>query len=286
MLSVAITACNEPYLQRTIDSVFEKARGELEVIAVLDGYRPEIKEHKDLTLIYHPEPHGQRHSINEASKLARGKYFMKLDAHCIMDEGYDLKLKEVCQPDWTIIPRRHGVIEDRWKRRPGRVDYMRLTCPDEPGDLGLRAKAWPEYRRRGRDPIDDVMTCQGSGWFQYLERFRELGCLDEGHGHWGAMGCEVGNKTWLSGGRLIVCKSTWYAHWQRGRKHTRNDIKTTSRFYYLPRQVVKDAHKYAKDLWFNNKWSGQKLPFVWLLEKFWPVPGWSEEWLSRLKSVA
>jgi len=279
MLSVVITALNEPYLQETIDSVFDNARGEVECIAVLDGYRPDIHDHKNLTIIHHPEPHGQRQAINEGAKLAKGKYFMKLDAHCLLDEGYDKKLAGMCKPDWTVIPRRHGVIEDGWKRRPGRVDYMRLTCPNEPGDLGLRAKAWPEYRKRGdkEGEISDVMACQGSGWFQYLDTFWNHGGLDEGHGHWGAMGCEVSCKTWLSGGRQVVNKNTWYAHWQRGRKHAKNDFVTTSRYYNLPRQVVKDAHFYAKDLWLNNKWPLQKRDFKWLLDKFSPVPGW-EKW--------
>jgi len=283
MLSVVITALNEPYLQETIDSVFDNARGEVECIAVLDGYRSDIHEHKDLTLIYHPEPHGQRQSINEGTKLARGKFFMKLDAHCLLDEGYDLKLAESCKPDWTVIPRRHGIKEDKWRKRNGRIDYMRLTCPLEKGDLGLRATAWQDYRKRPdrKDKnIDSVMTCQGSGWFQYLDKFREHGCLDEGHGHWGAMGCEVGCKAWLSGGRLVVNKDTWYAHWQRGRRHTANSMESTSRYYDLPRQVVKDAHRYARNLWLNNNWPLQKREFKWLIDKFSPVPGW-EKWQSQ-----
>ncbi len=276
MLSVVISALNEPYLQETIDSAFDKAKGEVEVIAILDGYRPEIRDHKNLIVIYHPEPHGQRHSINEGARLARGKFFMKLDAHCIMDEGYDVKLAKDCPYDWTVIPRRYGVIEKGWVPRfKGRVDYMRLTSPSEKGDLGLRATVWMNYSHDG-ELIDDVMTCQGSGWFQHLKRFWEHGGLDEGHGHWGAVGCEVGCKAWLSGGSLKVNKNTWYAHWQRGRKHTRDDITiSTSRYYHLPRQVVRDAHIYAKDLWFNNKWPLQKRDFKWLLDKFAPIPGWN-----------
>lgn len=277
-VSVLIAARNEPYLQRTITDAFDKAKGEIEVIAVLDGYRPDISGHRNQILIYHPENIGQRPAINQAAKLATGKYVFKVDAHCIFDEGYDVKLAEDCEYDWTAIPRRHGVIENDWKRRPGRIDYMRLTSPSEPGDLGLRAKAWTEYRKRpeAQGDITDVMTCQGSGWFQYKDRFWELGGLDERHGHWGALGCEVGCKAWLSGGRLIVNKKTWYAHWQRGRKHTKDATVTTSRFYHLPRQVVRDAHAYAKDLWFNNKWPLQKREFKWLLDKFAPVTGWQD----------
>lgn len=271
-VSVLIAARNEPYLDRTITDAFNKAQGELEVIAVLDGYRPTIEDHKNQILIYHSESIGQRPAINQAAKLATGKYIFKVDAHCIFDEGFDIKLAKDCEYDWTAIPRRHGVIEDGWKRRPGRVDYMRLTSPAEKGDMGLRAKAWTDYRKRDSSLISDVMTCQGSGWFLYKERFWELGGLDERHGHWGAMGCEIGNKAWLSGGRLIVNKKTWYAHWQRGRRYKKNGI--FHKFYPLPREEVRKAMSYARDLWFNNKWPLQKHEFRWLLDKFAPVPGW------------
>ena len=277
-VSVLIAARNEPYLQRTITDAFNKAQGEIEVIAVLDGYRPAIADHKNQILIFSYGWIGQRPAINQAAKLATGKYIFKVDAHCIFDKGFDVKLAADCEYDWTVIPRRHGVIEDVWKPRKTSIDYMRLTSPLQKGELGLRAKAWMDYKGRDNGKlIDDVMTCQGSGWFQYRERFWELEGLDERHGHWGALGCEVGCKAWLSGGSLKVNKKTWYAHWQRGRRHSKgDDFVSTSRYYYLPRKVVKDAQRYAKDLWLNNKWPKQTREFRWLLDKFAPVPGWQD----------
>jgi len=288
MLSVIIPAKNEPYLDRTINSCLDMAEGEVEVIAVLDGYWPEvpIEDRKGLTLIHHTETIGQRPACNEAAKLARGKYLMKLDAHCILDNGYDVKLAADCEYDWTVIPRRCGIKEEGWiakttlPRNASTVDYMRLTSPSEKNDTGLRAVAWPQYKKRPKVRkrlIDDVMTCQGSGWFLYKDRYWELGGLDEDYGHWGAMGCEIGNKAWLSGGRLVVNKKTWYAHWQRGRIRKNNgEILDRNRRYYLEPKIVKSAHKYAKDLWFTNSWPLQKHDFVWLLEKFAPVPHWKE----------
>jgi len=275
MLSVVIAARNEPYLQRTIDDCFDKASGEIEVIAVLDGYRPEIVTRKGLALIYRLGGIGQRPAVNDGAKIAKGKYIMKLDAHCILDKGYDVKLSADCKYDWTVIPRRHGVIEDGWKPRITNIDYMRLTSPSEPGDLGLRAVAWK--KRTNGELIDDVMTCQGSCWFLHKDRFWELGGLDKGYGHWGAMGCEIGCKAWLSGGRLIVNKKTWYAHWQRGRRraHDKSIAIDRNRTYYLPRETVRNAQEYAKDLWLNDKWPMQKRKFKWLLDKFAPVPGWT-----------
>jgi len=266
-VSVLIAARNEPYLQKTITDAFNKAKGEVEVIAVMDGYRPPIEDHKNQTIIYHPQWTGQRPAINQAAKLATGKYIFKVDAHCIFDKGYDFKLAADCEYDWTVIPRRHGVIEDGWKPRILNIDYMRLTSPLESNDLGLRAVAWNDYHSKNGEMIDDVMTCQGSGWFLHKDRFWELDGLDEGHGHWGALGCEIGCKAWLSGGRLVVNKKTWYAHWQRGHKNAPYSI--TGR---------KEAQEYAKCLWLNNSWSRQTREFKWLLDKFAPIPGWQEEY--------
>lgn len=280
-VSVLIAARSEPYLQETIDSCFDSAEGDVEVIAVLDGYWPEvpIKEHKGLILVHHPNPVGQRPGVNEAAKLATGKYIMKLDAHCILSKGYDVRLAADCKYDWTMIPRRYGVIEDEWVRRKrSKVDYMRLTCLTEPNDLGLRAVQWKHYESNGKK-IDDVMTCQGSGWFQHRDRFFEHGCLDEKHGQFGALGCEVGCKAWLSGGKLKVNKNVWYAHWQRGRRKLGDGriVEDPRRLYAMPRRIVRIAHEYARALWLENKWPLQVRDFKWLVDKFSPVPGW-ENW--------
>ena len=72
MLSVIIPALNEVYLQQTISNVLENARGEIEIIAVLDGYWPDppIEDHPSVRLIHNTVPRGQRHSINDACRIA------------------------------------------------------------------------------------------------------------------------------------------------------------------------------------------------------------------------
>ena len=71
-LSVIIPARNETYLQRTIDNILENADGEIEIIAVCDGYWPDppIKDHPFVNIIHHSEARGQRPSINEAARIA------------------------------------------------------------------------------------------------------------------------------------------------------------------------------------------------------------------------
>jgi len=43
------------------------------------------------------------------------------------------------------------------------------------------------------------------------------------------------------------------------------------------------ARDFARDLFFNNKWPKQIRPLSWLVERFWPVKGWTEKDLKKLK---
>ncbi|MCK9520471.1 MAG: glycosyltransferase, partial [Dehalococcoidia bacterium] len=97
MLSVIIPSRNEQgYLEKTIESVLNAAEGEIEVIVVLDGWLPEnpiqfpVTDTKQLRWIHNPESIGQRQAINQAARQARGKYIMKLDAHCAVAPGFDV----------------------------------------------------------------------------------------------------------------------------------------------------------------------------------------------------
>jgi glycosyltransferase involved in cell wall biosynthesis len=83
-LSLIIPARNETYLRRTIENVLENIQADTEIIAVADGYWPDpvIQDNPRVILLHHTEARGQRQSINEAARIAKGKYLMKLDAHC------------------------------------------------------------------------------------------------------------------------------------------------------------------------------------------------------------
>jgi glycosyltransferase involved in cell wall biosynthesis len=272
-VSVIIPARNETYLERTIRNVLDNARGDVEVLIVLDGWAPDPRidvGDKRATFYHFEESTGQRQAINYAARQARGKYMMKLDAHCAVDEGFDLKLAADCERDWTVIPRMYNLDVTTWKPKlHKRTDYMYIGLrPD--GELRTEYYGGQEYRRlhRNPSPIDDTMSCMGPGFFMRLDRFWELGGCDEVHGGWGQQGIEVACKAWLSGGRLIVNKKTWFAHWFRGGGGPGFPYKISGK-------SVAEARRYSKDLWLNDKWPLAKRKFSWLLEKFNP-PGWKE----------
>lgn len=84
---------------------------------------------------------------------------------------------------------------------------------------------------------------------------------------------EIGMKTWLGGGNIVVNKKTWYAHLHKGKKH--------GRMYPQDRKEVIAGHEYSARYWMNNKWEGRVHDFAWFVEKFSPMPTWDTDWQEK-----
>ena len=99
------------------------------------------------------------------------------------------------------------------------------------------------------------------------DRFFAIDGLDEKHGSWGQFGVEIACKSWLSGGRQVVNKRTWFSHLFR----------TQGGDFSFPYQISGNdqdrAKAYSRDLWLNNKWEKAVRPLSWIIEKFNP-PTW------------
>ena len=187
VVSVIIPALNEIHLQRTIENILKNAELPIEIIAILDGYWPEppINDHPSVRLLHNTESRGQRHSINDACKFARGKFMMKLDGHCAVGPGFDRILSRDCEYDMTMVPRMYNLDIDTFEpKKHRRTDYMFLGYIEG----SLRSLYYERKHGKQRQPksdkeIDEIMTCMGPGWFMHLDRFWELGGCDERHGH-------------------------------------------------------------------------------------------------------
>lgn len=248
-LSVVIPARNEPYLQKTIDDLFSKAKGEIEVIVNLDGYLPPLDPR--VIYIHRSVARGMRNGINSAVALAKGKYIMKLDAHCMVDEGFDLKVVQNCAPQTVVIPRRYRLDPEKWEIiQDGRppIDRMYLT-------KDFHGKDWQTGNTEAL--VEETPSSQGSCWVMEKEYFEYLELLDEEtYGTFFSEFQEIGFKAWLSGGRVLVDKNTWYAHWHKDR-----------RGYTLDEEEKPKAESAVKDF----SWHKQIHPVSWFWEKF-PMP--------------
>jgi len=275
------------FLVKTIDGLFANASGEIEVIVMLDGYWPSLSlgKHKNLIIIHKGSVQGMKPNINEAAKIATGKYIMKLDAHCLVGEGFDEILKADCEPDWLTVPSMYSLDPEKWERKGKTKDYLLLTYPyveDNIYGKGFHGRKWHGengltgdffHREKERKDIliDDIMTIQGSCWFLHKDKFFDIECFDvENFDTFFQESQELCFKIWLSGGRVVRNKNTWYAHLHKGKEHGTP--------FGLSKRVKYEVEDKIVDYWMNNKWSKQTRDFSWLINKFWPLEGWPEDW--------
>ena len=262
-----------------------KARGDIEVIAVLDGYwpTPQLRDDDRLVILHRGKSQGMRAGINSAAAVARGEYLMKCDAHCMFDEGFDVKLVKDYQEGWIVIPRRYRLDAENWcieessKHKPP-IDYEYLGSP---GFFGAKGNKWDQRTvERMNDPkyeIDENLSFQGSCWFMSKNHFDNFlhGMSEEGYGSFVREAQEIGLKTWLGGGKVMTNKRTWYAHLHKGKKH--------GRMYFIDKRQMDRGNIYCDDFWFNNRWTEAKHDMAWLIERFWPVPSWTPELVDKVR---
>lgn len=275
-VSFIIPARNEPYLTKTVESIFEHCSKDIEVIAALENYWPEnwdaVAERYPgkLITVHHGQPHGMRSSINQMAAIASGDYLCKLDAHVKVSPEFDAILKRDCPSKTVMVPRRYRLDPEKWEiiedgRLP--VDYEYLSPPDSNGG-GLKGRVWEQRARDRKDIlIDPVMLTQGSAWFMPRAYFYELDLLDEAnYGSFFKEMLEIGLKAWLSGGQVLTHKGVHYSHWHKPK-----------RGYSMPSEEEQKAQAFSKK-WLDDStgWKKQTLPFATLLERFQP-PGW-ENW--------
>lgn len=290
-LSVVIVGCNEEFMSRTVDEVMEKKRGNTEVIVVCDEFlpNPPLKAYKEVTFVYNATPLGQRAATNMGAKLSQAKYIMKLDAHCALDEGFDVKMMKEMQDNYTMIPvmrnlhafdwvcpdghRRYqgpsGPCKECGKPTVKDVVWIAKTSPQSVGfrfDTDMHFQYWNDIGYKDQ-VLTETLSIQGSCFMLTREKYFELDiCSEEFHG-WGQQGVEVACKTWLSGGRVVVNHNTWYAHMFRTQG---GDFSFP---YSNPQSKVLENRELSKRLFRDDQWPQAIHKFQWLIDKFNP-PGW------------
>lgn len=298
-LSILIPSRNEMFLTKTVENILENIQGNTEIIVVCDGNWPDppVPDNPKVTMIYHPGAIGQRAATNEAARYSRAKFIMKSDAHCSFDKGFDVKLMVDCEYDWTIVPRMYNLHGFDWKcKKCGDTRYQGptpISCPKCDNkteferviywkekhnpesdffrfDKELHFQYWREFKKRpeGQPDLAPTMSLLGACWFMHRQRYWDLDGSDEGHGSWGQMGTEIACKSWLSGGKLLVNKKTWFSHLFRTQG---GDFG-----FPYPNPGIKTARARSHYLWMDNNWNKAIYPLSWLLEKFKPVPDWHD----------
>lgn len=296
-LSIIIPDRNgQPLLQKTVDDILAKAKGEVEVIVVADGVWPDppLRDDKRVSIIHQGSVHdnpGMRAAITKGVAFSKGKYIMKTDEHTMFDEGFDEKLKANCEESWVVIPRRKRLDAENWQLQvDGRpdIDYMYIEYPYlKPFDKtqGLHGAEWRRGDRGSTefDTIDDTPTMQGSCYFMHRSWWDKIlpnGMDDVNYGTFTQEAQEVSMATWLSGGRVVVNKSTWYAHFHKGKRGKGYGFSNEQ--YKRHMEGTERGRQYCINYWLNTK--DYQYDFDWFIkEKFPTMPGWEGNWRERLE---
>ena len=295
-VSVIIPARNERFLQATIDSLLAGAAGDVEILACLDGYWPDppLREDRRLRQLHWGEAQGMRPCENVAASVATGEFLLKLDAHCLIAPEWDARLKESCEPGDLVVPTRHSVDPATWTMKPRDWNYHVLTYPYHTSMYGFGMHAVTFDREtnqalnaeRADVPVDDLMSFQGSCWFQRKADFDQLGPLDHEHYYFYQEAQEVGLRVWMTGGRCRIDKRTWYAHLHKGNNNVHTQDGRIGRGFYLSLHRKRMSEAFTVDFWLHDRWPGATRTFVSFIDHFAPLLArmqkadyrWPDDW--------
>lgn len=252
MISILIPARNEPYLQKTIDDLLEHAETEIEILVGLDGYDAHVAGPNCVRVIRSAKPIGQRAMLNKLAQEARGEYLMKVDAHCSFGQGYDRIMLEDFEDDMAMAPTLLSLDAETWEARPK---------PTSSAYYFDKEMVFQYHREaENNKPLNETMCLQGSCFLVTKKMYFELNLCDEAFGSWGSQGVEIGCKVWLSGGRCVTNKRTYYAHLFR-----ENDEAFP---YQRNMEQVRGANALAKEIFLNDRWPLAKKKLTWIINKF------------------
>ncbi len=274
-LSIIVPARNEPYLNKTIMDVLEKATGNVDIYVVLDGYEPtDLFTHNLVHNIRIPLGDGGchgRHGINMAVDLTDADFLLKLDAHCLLAKGFDEQLIKDSKENRVQVPRRFRLDALEWRiLEDGRppIDYEFIIFSVLATNKFIWGTKWDD--KRG-PMIDDVMHFQGSCWFMPKAWFKKCGLMQtEGYGGFVQEPEEIIFKTLKNGGEVKVNKNTSYAHFHKNLEDRK--------WFIFPEDELKKGYEYSFNKWVIE----ERELFENLINRFWPIPGWPDNWKQIL----
>lgn len=86
--------------------------------------------------------------------------------------------------------------------------------------------------------------------------------------------------TWLSGGRVVVNKKTWYAHAHKG--NAGKGYGFSNEQYKRHGEEMERGRLWCIEHWLNTK--DYEHDWEWFINKFPDMPGWEGDWKARLQA--
>jgi len=214
-ISIIIPSRNELYLQKTMEDILTKIKGDTEIIVGIDDNLTDIKElderFKDESRIKVfttiPSLIGQRAMQNRLAQISEAKYILKCDAHVTFSKGFDVELMKAMDDKTIMAPVMLPLNARTWQ------PSANLPISWFGFDTNLVTQI--DKTRQTQNLIDESMTLHGSAWIITRENYWKWNICDETLGSWGYQAFELGYKAYLNGGQCKVNKNCYYAHLER-----------------------------------------------------------------------
>lgn len=322
-LSIIIPSRNEMFLKNTVEDILKNIEADSEIIAVMDGAwaDPPLEDNERVNIIYLNKSVGQRAATNVGVRLAKGKYVMKVDAHCSFDKGFDKKMLQgfaQTGDDVVAVPIMRNLWAFDWKCMKCGKKWYQGPTPEKCKETNFKKTGKPcdskEFKRKimwvGKHNPQSTSFCFDSEpHFQYFEAYkhREPYITDKKTGftetmslqgscfmstvkkYWEWELCDENAGSWGNQGLEVAC-ATWLSGGRCVVNHNTwyaHMFRTQGGDFGFPYdQRGRDVQKtknYIKDKFWNKKHPTQIHPVSWLIEKFSPVTGWSPEDVQKLK---
>lgn len=193
-VSIIIPAHNEQkYLNQTIDNMISSAKGDVEVVVILNGYDQQVD--KRAKVLRYKNNLGERVAMNTAAHIATGTHLLRIDAHGDADEGWDVKMLELFKdkPKAIAVAVLTAVDKD-WNRIKGHWYGFCNLLPN------MEAK-WNHDRNNAKEHeiFEPNMAVTGHGFMIAKDLYFEIGGADESLPEMGAIGEEFAVKAHLFG---------------------------------------------------------------------------------------
>lgn len=225
MLSVIVPSWKDPLLHKTIQSLLDNSVGDIEILAVLDGYWPQelITNDERVRQIHLGKNRGMRGAINAGVAVASGEFIMRTDEHCLFAKGFDKELTDSCEENYIVTARRYFLDPIKWEVMDvPYVDYEKLVIQ---GGIKFAGQRWRSRDKERADIlVDETMAMQGSMWVMRRSWWEKVivELQTEGYGPLYQDSHEMVFKTWQADGKLMLNKKTWFAHKHRSFSRTHN----------------------------------------------------------------
>lgn len=244
IVSLCIPVCDadKAWIMKTLQNVLANAVGTTEILLENDD------NHE-----------GHRVLMNRMAAKAKGKYLLRLDAHCAMSPGWDARMKSSCDEKTIVVAMVDALNTKTWG---GSGIDMGLIILNDTMD-----NTYPPWKGLAQRDIEE--PTMGLGGCNYMIQkdhyWYHEGC-DEELGIREAGGLEWALKAWLTGGRVIIRTDVVCCHLFRAPEiGVNNAVKD------------RDATLMLAKKWATGYGKGQIYGLYWLARKFEPWLNWDKK---------